>query len=360
MAVTEADYLHIRKGESSFLLLQCSTHFHLVRIDVGLSEAKLAKLLRIYPCENSRLRELGIPFSAFKSANLRGVTVKGYRIGDTIEFWLGNDARKYQLDEDYSEEFIHRFFAGHFLYNHLPPKREGLDRNLIQKITLSLNLFSCGCAAAFLFLAKPYGLWSVLCILCQLTALAATLMHPASFALLENRKRKHLNTGKGLLLPAYLAPMFTLGLRTLTDFTFGNRNFLSLLLISAAVSFAVLLLWYVLFLRRTAWHRKPVGEAIAMIVLTVFLSFGTVGQLNYLLDFHAGTEHIAEVVDKEAHRSTNSTTYYCTVQLPSGEIMELSVTGRTYHALQIGEDVLITHREGAFGIPFSTVQILFQ
>ena len=358
MAVTESDYLHIRSGEASFLLLRCSTHFHTVRIDAGLSEAKLAKLLRIYPCENCRLRELGIPFSAFKSANLRGVTVKGYRIGDTIELWLNSDVRKYQLDEDYSEEFIRKFFAGHFIHNHLPPKWEGLDRKLIQKITLSLNWFSCGCAAAFLFLAKPYRLLSTLCILCLLTALAAALAHPASFTLLENNKRKYLNKGKGLLLPAYIAPLFALALRTLTDFTFGPRSFPALLLISVAVSFAVLLLWYVLFLRKTAWRRKPVGEAIAMIILTVFLNCGTVGQLNYLLDFHAGTEHIAEVVDKESHRSTKSTTYYCTVQLPNGETMKLTTTGRTYHAVQIGEDVLVTHREGAFGIPFSTFQTL--
>jgi hypothetical protein len=360
MAVTESDYLHIRTENASFLLLRNSTHFHLIRIDAGLSEAKMAKLLRIYPCEANRLRELGISFSAFKSTSLRGVTIKGYRNGDPIEFWLGSIVREYQLDTDYSEEFIHNFFAGHFINNRLPPKWDGLERNLIRKITWSLNWFSCACSAAFLWLARPYWLWSVLCILCQIAALVVVLIYPSSFTLLENRKQKYLNAGKGHLLPAYSAPLFVLGLRTLRDFTFEGRAFLSLFLTSVAVSCGVTLLLYVFVFRKNPRIRHPIGEAVAMVILTVFLSFGMVGQLNYLLDFHYTTEHIAEVVSKDYEYSTKSTTYSCTAQLPNGQTIELSIDGRTYQAIQVGDDVLVTHHEGTFRIPFFTIQTFSQ
>ena len=72
MAITEADYLHVHQGESTYLLLRGSTHFHLVRVDAGLTEPVMKRLLRMYPCGDNRLRELGVTFSAFKGENLRG------------------------------------------------------------------------------------------------------------------------------------------------------------------------------------------------------------------------------------------------------------------------------------------------
>ena len=50
MAITEADYLHVHQGESTYLLLRSPTHFHLVRVDAGLTEPVMKRLLRMYPC----------------------------------------------------------------------------------------------------------------------------------------------------------------------------------------------------------------------------------------------------------------------------------------------------------------------
>ena len=356
MAITESDYLHIHKGNSSFLLLRNATHFHLVRIDADLSEAKMARLLRIYPCDADQLDNLGVHFSAFKATNLRGVVITGYQTGDTLELWLGGDVRQYQLATDYSDEVLSAFFSGHLITRRLPPKWEGLDPGLIRKITWSLNGFSIACALIFYLIYVPYALWSALCILCQFSALTLALKYPSSFTLADDTKKpkRHRNKGKGHLLPACLAPGFSLCLRTLTDFTFTDNAFWLLLLASLLTS----LVLCAAYIWMNKGLRNGLVNAIGIIFLAIFLSVGTVGQLNYLLDFGPAQRQTVQVVDKQITRQTKSTSYDCTVQFPNGEIMEFSLSERRYADIDIGDNVVVAHYDGAFHLPFSTVETL--
>ena len=209
MAITESDYLRIHKGDSSFILLRNPTHFHLIRIDADLSESRMERLLRIYPCDTDQLHKLGVHFSTFKASNLRGIVITGYQAGDTLELWLGGDIREYQLGSDYSDDVLAHFFKDHLITRRLPPKWEGLAPSIIRKITWSTNVISIACAIAFYFISTPYGLWSILCIMCQLSALILTLLYPASFTLADDsRKRKlYINKGKGHLLPVHGHPL---------------------------------------------------------------------------------------------------------------------------------------------------------
>lgn len=356
MAITELDYLHIHKGDSSFILLRNPTHFHLIRIDADLSESRMERLLRIYPCDTDQLHKLGVHFSAFKATNLRGIVITGYQAGDTLELWLGGDVREYQLGTDYSDEILSCFFYGYLITRRLPPKWEGLDPSLIRKITWSLNGFSIACAMIFHFISVPYTLWSVLCILCQFSALILTLIYPSSFTLADESKKQKLNInkGKGHLLPAYIGPGFALCLRALTDFTFTDRTFEILLLVSLVTSLALCAVYILI----NKGLRNGLANAIAVIFAIVFLSLGAVGQLNYLLDFGHVERQIVEVVDKQITRQTKSTSYDCTVQLPNGEFMELTLSARKYKDIDIGDDVIVAHYDGAFHIPFSTVETL--
>ena len=356
MAITEFDYLHIHKGDSYFILLRSPTHFHLIRIDADLSEFKMERLLRIYPCDTDQLHKLGVHFSAFKATNLRGVVITGYQAGDTLELWLGGDVRQYQLAADYSDEVLSTFFSGHLITRRLPPKWEGLDPGLIRKITWSLNVFSIACAILFYFISVPYMLWSVLCILCQASALILTLRHPSSFTLADDSKKpkQYVHKGKGHLLLACISPGFALCLRTLTDFTFTDRTLGILLLVSLVTS----LVLCAVYIWINKGLRNGLVNAIGVIFAIVFLSLGTVGQLNYLLDFGPAQRQMAQVVDKQITRQTKATSYYCTVQLPSGELMELTLSAGKYQDIEIGNDVIVTHYDGAFHIPFSTVEAL--
>lgn len=356
MAITESDFLHIHKGESSYILLRGTNHFHLIRIDADLSESKMNRLMKIYPCDSEQLQKLGVHFSAFKADNLRGVTVKGYRAGDALTLWLGGDVREYELGADYSEEWLDNFFAGVRITYQLPPKWEGLDPNLIRKITWLVNGVSIACAIAFYFISIPYKLWSVLCILCQLSAFVLTLMYPSSFTLADDSKKRkqYINKGKGNLLPACLAPGFALCLRTLADFTFDSRSFGLLLLISVgtAIVLCAIYIW------RNKGLQGGLVNGIAAVFVCVFLGLGSVGQLNYIMDLKPADAQIASVIDKQITRHTKSTTYDCTVLLPDGTYMELNVSIRAYRAMQIGDSVLVKHHSGAFCIPFTTVQTL--
>ena len=349
-------YLHIHKDDSAFILLRSPTHFHLIRIDSDLSESKMERLLRIYPCDTDQLQKLGVHFSAFKASNLRGVVVTGYQAGDILELWLGGDIREYQLGSDYSDDVLAQFFKDHLITRRLPPKWEGLEPSMIRKITWSANGISIACAIAFYFISTPYWLWSILCILCQLSALILTVLYPASFTLADDSRKLtvYRNKRKGHLLPACIAPGFALCLRTLTDFTFTNRTFGILMLASFLTSF-VLCTAYILINKGL---RNGLVNAIAVIFTIIFLSLGTVGQLNYLLDFGHVDRQIVEVVDKQITRQTKSANYDCTVQLPNGEFMELTLSARKYKDIDIGDDVIVAHYDGAFRIPFSTIETL--
>ena len=353
MAIPESEYLHIRKGASSYLLLRSATHFHLIRKDANLSESKMERLLRLYPYDMDQLQKMGLHVSAFKADNLRGIVITGYEAGDALELWLGGDVRSYQLDSNYSDEALAHFFQDYPITRRLSPKWEGLDPGLIRKITWSLNSIAIACAVGFYFISTPYRLWSILCIACQLAALILVLLFPASFTLDEESKR-HTAKGKGPIFPAYIAPCLALCLRTINDFTFDDSYFPLLLLVSAIASLAVCG-GYILIAK--GLRNGPVNT-FAVVLLIIILSFGTVGQLNYLLDFGHIDRQIATVVDKQITRHTRSTDYDCTVQLPSGEQMELSISARTYKKIEIGGDIVVARHDGAFCIPFSTVETL--
>lgn len=350
MAITESDYLHIHNRTASFLLLRNSTYFHLVRIDAALSEARMERLLRIYPCDTNQLQKMGLTVSAFKADHLRGVVIKGYQTGDTLELWIGGDVRGYRLGTDYSDEILSSFFSGNLITRRQPPKWEGLDPRCIRIVTWSLNGMAIACAIAFCLIRMPYQLWSVLCILCQVLALVLAMIYPSSFTLADDsRKHKlYINKGKGHLLPAYMISGCALCLRTLTDFTFPDSFFEGFLLIALTISLALCAVYL--------WIHKSLGNglvnAIAVIFAIVFLSLGTVGQLNYLLDLNYAHRQIAEVVDKEMTKHTKSTSYDCVVMLPNGEAMELTLSAEAYRKINIGDDVIVTHHDGAFHIPF--------
>lgn len=354
MAITESDYLRIRKEKTPYLLLRGPSHFHLIRADAGLTAGKLAKLLRLYPCGTEQIRQLGLQSSAFKVSSLRGVVTKGVHAGDRLELWIGADVRVYQLDRDYTEEFLENFFSGYPVTQRQGSRFGGREISWGHKIAWSVNGISIACTVLFFLFHEPYWLWSILCILCQLAVLVLCILYPAAFSLADKGKkeRKSIFKDKGNLLPGLMAPSFALSLRTLTDFTFDTTGLLLLYGISCVV---FLILFAPLFwIRRKTQDRALIS--VSVVILTIFLGMGTAGQLNYLLDLNNAQRQILETVDKRISRGRKSTRYYCTVQLPDGELMELSLSGSTYGDIIIGENVVVTHYDGALGIPFSTIE----
>lgn len=357
MAITENDYLQFRKDAHSYLLLKSATHFHLVRVDANLSESKMSRLLRIYPCSTDQLRELGLHYSAFKAENLRGVVIKGYNCGDEIELWIGNTT-KYTLDSDYTDEHLSVFFDGYTITRRLPSQWTGLDPKHIQIISWTLNLVSLICSLLFCILQTPYKLWSVLCILCPMTAVALRLLFPTSFSLEDESMEKKIGVFRkarrkgNLLIPSVVVPGLALSIRSLTDFTFPGNTILSLLIAALVISVVAVLLYGIF----NKGFRNGLGNAIGVMFCIVLVCLGMIGQLNFLLDFNEPETYVLEVADMSVDRGHKSTSYYCTVQMPDGEIMELNVAASTYREIEIGEDISVKYHDGAFGIPFYIVE----
>ena len=357
MDLTERDYMLIYKGKQGYFLLKRDTHFHLIRNDANLSKSKMNRLLRIYPCSNDQLRDLGVHFSAFKAENLRGVVIKGYRCGDELELWIGNTA-KYTLGRDYSDEWLSAFFNGYTITRRLPSQWTGLDPKSIHIISWTLNIASLVCSFLFCVLRTPYKLWSILCMLCQIVAVALRLLFPASFSLEDESMEKKIaifrkERRKGnLLIPSVIVPGLALTIRCLTDFTFSQDTFLTVLIVALLVAVAIVTLYGIL----NKGFRNGVVNAIGIIFATVIVSLGILGQLNYVLDFSEPETYVVEVMDKEQDRGHKSTSYHCTVALPDGEIMELNMGASTYRGIEVGKDVTVTYHGGAFGLPFYIVE----
>lgn len=355
--MAQNDYLQIRKGEQEYLLLKSDSHFHLIRVDSSLTESKMSRLLRIYPCSNDQLRELGLHYSAFKAENLRGVVIKGYSCGDEIELWIGNTA-KYTLCSDYTDEQLSAFFDGYTITRRLPSQWAGLDPKHILIISWTLNIVSVICSLLFCILQTPYKLWSALCILCPVTAVALRLFFPTSFTLEDESMEKKIGAFRksrrkgNLLIPSVIVPGIALSIRSLTDFTFPDSTIIMLLVAAAIISVVAVVLYGIL----NNGFRNGLVNAIGILFGAVLVCLGVVGQLNYLLDFNKPEAYILEVSDKQVDRGHKSTSYYCTVTMPNGEILEVNMSASTYRNIEVGEDISVTYHNGAFGIPFYTVE----
>lgn len=356
MAITEKDYLLLEKAGTTYMLLKSPTHFHLVKVDASLSERAYNRLSRLYPCGSDALKELNIHFSAFRAESLRRVILTGGKRGDSLQFWVGTSPQEYTLCNDYSDEELNGFFCNHQRTWRRPPKWEGLDPALIRKVTFWTNALSIVCSVWFYFLAVPYRLLAVICILLQVVSIILVSVYPESFTLLESReKHKHKRQRRGCLLAAFVAPGFALALRSFTDFTYlGNEGFWQV----ALVAFAIWIPMALILILKAQQLREDMPEFIATLAILLFLNLGTAEYLNYLLDFDTPTMHTLEVVDKHIDRGTKSTSYYIIVNLPNGEELELNVSAGKYRKADVGEKVLVKASDGAFGIRFYTTEII--
>ena len=354
MAITEQDYLHIHKGESTFLMLRGPEHYHMIWIDARWSEAALQKLLRMYPCSEDMLRKQGFRASAFKAENLRFVNTRGTQTGDELELWVGSDLRQYTFGSDYTPEWLDAFFSGAHVHHRQIEQWKGLPISTVRRVTWGLNGFSIILAIVFFAWGSSSRFLGILCALCQLSAVLLPVFFPESFTLEEETIRTYHEKRKyrpGKLTFAWLAPCMAMSLRTV-DFEIEDRYLFLAMGIMAILAGIAFVGGYFKSIRvRTT----PINYMLLVVCLILF-GYGTVFQLNYALDFHNNPSYEVGVVDKREYRGSKSTSFYCSVELPNGEIKEFSVSGSVYEQTDIGEDVLITDYAGAFGIPFSTLE----
>lgn len=353
MAITEMDYLQIEKGKNRYLLLKSPRHFHLVKLN-GMTQKRIEKLLRVYPCDDETLKKMKLHYSAFRCQSLRRVTLSGYEAGSEITFWIGGEARKYVLSQSCSEGFIDDFFAEQqrswpFLKKPVP--WVGLDPSVIRKVSLWTNVLCMGIPCWFFFLKEPYGLMAALSVLCQIVPVVMVAVYPESFTLLEGGKPGARDRKPGNLMGAFLVPGFALALRTLDDFTYFDGALWRLALIA-------FLLWLPMvgaLALRSHRIRLNLWECVSLGAILLLLNLGMAGQLNGFLDTAPVKSQTVEVVDTHLSQGSKFTSYYCTVILADGERVDIQVPGRVYRQTEAGDEIRVEDHVGAFGIRFLTL-----
>lgn len=219
-------------------------------------------------------------------------------------------------------------------------------RAKLRQLRTGLMIAIGAIALPWLFLDVPYKLFSALSLLPFPIILATICLFPDDISLDEKMSRK---TGGSVefLMPLVFSG-FAPALRTLLDFNFLTWKPLLLYAGILLVLVAVLLLVFYQELR------QRIGMFLGTLFLCIFFCFGSIGQLNYLLDTSEPQRHPATITDM--HISTGSKSpdrYVLTVITLSGTEMELQTSKEHYNSLSVGDHVTVYIKEGGLGIPYA-------
>lgn len=352
MPITERDILKIEKSGKRYLLLHGSKHFYLIRSDSVTDETKFAKLLSVFPCEQTVLERMGLHCSIFKTENLRKVVLHGCNAGDILELYLKSNTGKYKLAYETDKETIQAFFAPHSVVWDLPPVWTGLDLSLVSGISWGLNAFSFFCAIMLLVFGATHKLWSVLCLLAQTAALVLVLAHPESFTFYDssNSTKAAIDEKMGHLSYAYITTAFLIALRSLHDFSYPGLNVKLLLL--CVLHFTI---QAVLVIVRDHRLRAHIGTLICALLLMTAVSYGAVTQANHLFDWTEPEFVSVRIAEKTRERMTRGVYYSCDVLLPGGETLSVQIDSKIYNEIQVGGKLGLLYHQGAFNAPYYTL-----
>ena len=220
-------------------------------------------------------------------------------------------------------------------------------RDMLSKIRIGLLVAIALINLPWLFLKVPYKLFAALALIPCPAILVLSCLFPEDISLDE--KKKDANGRVEFLSPMIFSGMVPC-LRLLFDFNILDwpRLLIFAALLLAAVFFALF------FFNKPL--RKKIGSLIAVVFLCAFFAVGTVGQLNYLLDFSQPQSQAAQITDMHISTSSKSPDRYTlTVSTNEGIEMDLQVSKADYQALKIGDSVTVFILSGGLGIPYAIV-----
>ena len=347
MAVQEGEYLLLQQKEKLYLLLGSLGSHHLVSVDKRLTEEREQQLLRLYPCSDQTLKELGVTFSALK---VRGVAASGWEAGEELVLYVGKKKHRYILSDDSTQEQLAKMFDGVEKFPMPKKKRKASDWRLekqkkeriplMKGIKTVLLLAALGSSAGLL-LHHPG--WSALGILVSASCGVLDLVFPQYFTLLDLEKGSKQKNAIGLGFPAAMPIM----LQAL--YVFNRFDYLTMEIFFWSAGLGILVcvifgLWCREFADRT-------GDLLALLLLLAMFLSGPIGMVNGLLDVNRPAVYPVTVEDKHIS-SGKSTNYYCTVTLAEGETFDLSVSKQEYAEIEVGQQIAIAHHAGGLGIEY--------
>ena len=349
MAVQEGEHLLLQQHEKLYMLLGGRGTFHLVSVDKKLTEERDAQLLRLYPCSEQTLRELGITVSALK---VRGVAANGWEAGDELVLYVGKKKHRYVLSDDSTQAQMALMFDGVEKFQMPKKKQKSGDWRLAKQkkewipwmrgIKTVLLLAALGSSAGLL-LHHPG--WSILGILVSITCGVLDLLLPQYFTLLDLAKGSKQKHAIGLGFSAAMPLMIQ------TLYVFERYNYLTMEIHLWSAGLGILIciafgLWSREFAERT-------GDLLALGLLLILFLAGPIGMVNDLTDRVEPEISRVEVVGMHvSHSSKSGDNHYCTILLEDGEEFDLQVNRDQYAQIQVGQDITVAYHPGGLGIEY--------
>ena len=258
-----------------------------------------------------------------------------------VPFWISSEEEMYTFFQQFSPDTLPK------RTNKKPVSKPQKSRRAkLRQLRTALMIAIGAIALPWLFLDVPYKLFSALSLLPFPIILATICLFPDDVSLDENMRQK---TGGSVefFMPLVFSG-FAPALRTLLDF---NILAWKPLLIYAGILLVLVAVLLLVFYQEL---RQRIGMFLGILFLCIFFCFGSIGQLNYLLDTSAPQRQSATITDM--HISTGSKSpdrYVLTVITLSGTEMELQTSKEHYNALSIGDNVTVYIKEGGLGISYA-------
>lgn len=341
MAITEQEYLHIQYGNRIYMLLRSPTHFHMVQVNVSLTEEAMAQLMQLYPCSTKELEALRLHVSAFKATTLKEVQLEGR----SLELHRSSDVLHCTLETDYPEYLLRNFFAGYPLSVTHPPEPK-TSRTTIGKLNRIMHIASTASALLLLCLHSTSILWSIPALLCQLPPLLLLLLAPEYFYFTDVEKDKYNPSLRdGNVFWPMFCPMIAVTWTSLTHIAYEESVFFRLLLIHTLLS----LLLFALAMLHKPFRSRCRGKLLFLAVILLF-SFGNTNVLNYFAAPIPVEGFTATVTELQLTRYSRGKSYEAIVSLPNGSDLELNLRKDDYRALSRGDSIRLNYHEGALGL----------
>lgn len=356
------NYLLLQKNSRVSLLVRYTDRYHIIAVNNKLDEDKEEKVLA-GNCSDAVIDEMGLTRETIMKTDLRGVAIGGCCAGDVVVLYTKDRKMKCVLSDDYSDEEIKAMFPG--IDRFQPPKNGGSKshkfdwrtemqvdsmRKIMRIIGGVLNFSGCVCFVGASLFGRLSVMWSIICLSIMAISIGMYFAYPQYFSIMGSKEYKRAGyTAKVKHLEfAIMAPSLALTLRSLSDYHFPN--WAPLMIAGAVIGIATSIIMYI-FSREV---RENISLVVVVLLLSMFVSCGIVGQLNHLANFGADEPQICTVIDTERDDGgRHADRFYCSVSLESGVEIEIPISGSVYNELQAGDMVTIFTGQGAFGIEYA-------
>ena len=159
--------------------------------------------------------------------------------------------------------------------------------------------------------------------------------------------------GAGLMLHGIV-----LSMKTISDFWF--LSWLKLLLLTVMCAF---LTTGVMILLAKEFRVKD-QIRLGFLVIMLMISYGIVGQLNYLLDFTPPRTELTEITEVDFFSGGSGkysaldefTRYTCTVELEDGSEATFTVPSYQTDGMWLGNKVAVEYHEGGLGLDYAAIR----